>query len=665
MLIIGVDTGGTFTDFIYRDERGWGVHKRLSTPHDPSEAVRAGIRHIAGDRPVHVVHGSTVATNAILERKGVKTALVTNRGMEDVIEIGRQNRSRLYDLHYRRTPHIVPPELRFGVPGRVTSEGDVAEDFDPAAAAAVLDAVRASGAQSVAVCLLFSFLRPEHERAVGEALQELDIPVSLSHEVLAEFREFERTSTTVINAYVSPIMTRYLSALQNALRGGQLRIMQSNGGSISAETAMRESVRTILSGPAGGAVGAHVIGGAAGHGRLVTFDMGGTSTDVALLDNDLPLTMESSIGGYPVRTPMIDIHTVGAGGGSIARLDRGGALTVGPESAGADPGPICYGRGREITVTDANLYLGRLIPERFLGGEMRLDSDRLNAAMEDMARRAGLTPTALAEGILDVANANMERAVRVISVERGHDPREFTLFSFGGAGGLHAAFLARLLSMPKVFIPKNPGILSAVGMVTADVIRDASRTVMAKARDIGPEDMGTWFEELEKQAGTALAAEGFGADAVTHERFLDMRYEGQSFEITVPLTDDFAAGFEDEHERRYGYRNPGKALEVVTVRLRSRGRPEKPDFPEGRDMSAAIPPEALLGKTQTVFSGAAVTTAVLDRERLLPGNTFRGPAILTEYTSTIVIPPFASGRVDARGNIILDLDLAPEPGGER
>jgi N-methylhydantoinase A len=425
---------------------------------------------------------------------------------------------------------------------------------------------------------------------------------------------------------------------------------------------MRESVRTILSGPAGGAVGAHFIGGAAGHDRLVTFDMGGTSTDVALIDGDLPLTMESSIGGYPVRTPMIDIHTVGAGGGSIARLDRGGALTVGPESAGADPGPICYGRGHEITVTDANLFLGRLIPERFLGGEMRLDTEKLGAAMEDMARRAGLTPTALAEGILDVANASMERAIRVISVERGHDPREFSLFSFGGAGGLHAAFLARQLSMPHVFIPRNPGILSAVGMVTADVIRDASRTVMAKARDIGPEDMAAWFNDLEQQALSALADEGYGPDSVSHERFLDMRYEGQSFEITVPLTDDFTGSFEEEHERKYGYRNPGKALEVVTVRLRSRGRPEKPDFPESGSLTDAMPSDAVLGQTQTVFSGVATTTAVIDRERLLPGNTLRGPAILTEYTSTIVIPPFASGRVDARGNIILDID--PEDGGE-
>jgi len=656
MLIIGVDTGGTFTDFIYRDENGWGVHKRLSTPHDPAEAVLAGIAHIAGGRPVRVVHGSTVATNAILERKGVPTALVTNRGFEDVIEIGRQNRSRLYDLHYRRAPHIVPPGLRFGIPGRVGSDGGVVEGFDAEEARRVAEAVRASGAGSVAVCLLFSFLRPDHERAMGEALTRLGLPVSLSHEILAEFREFERTSTTVVNAYVAPKMSRYLASLQTALQEGSLRIMQSNGGSISAATAMAEPVRTILSGPAGGAVGAHFTGAMAGHSRLITFDMGGTSTDVALIDGGLPLTLESSIEGYPVKVPMIDIHTVGAGGGSIARFDEGGSLTVGPESAGADPGPICYGRGTEITVTDANLFLGRLIPERFLGGEMTLQTDRLHRAMEDMAARAGLTPVQLAEGILDVADANMERAIRVISVERGFDPREFTLFSFGGAGGLHAAFLARLLSIPRLMIPGNPGILSAVGMVTADVIRDYSRTVMRTAADLAPGEAGGWFAGLEAQGSADLEREGFAAGAVRHERFLDMRYTGQSFEIIVPYGADFVERFEAEHERKYGYRNPGKAVEIVNVRLRSRGIPEKPAFPGAGALECEMAPEAVVGTAETVFSGRATPTPVIERERLRPGNAVRGPAILVEYTSTIVIPPFASGRVDAWGNILLDID---------
>ena len=478
MLTIGVDTGGTFTDLIYRNGKDIGTYKTLSTPQNPSEAVVQGISHIANslgmgqdisDLNISIVHGSTVATNAILERKGVRTALVTNAHFTDIIEIGRQNRSRLYDLAYRKDRHIVPQELRFGVPGRVTSSGEVIEAFDREAASAIVDRIKASGAESVAVCFLFSFLEPDHERQMGNMLESLGLPVSLSHQILAEFREFERTSTTVVNAYVSPIMTRYLTDLKNAATGNSLRIMQSNGGSISADTAMRESVRTILSGPAGGAVGAHKIGSMAGFDSLITFDMGGTSTDVSLMDKQLPLTLESSISGYPVKVPMIDIHTVGAGGGSIASLDSGGSLTVGPESSGAAPGPVCYGQGGTmVTVTDANLYLGRIVPERFLGGGMPLDKANARKAVEALASEISMEPLELAEGVLAVANTNMERAIRVISVEKGHDPREFTLFSFGGAGGMHCAELARLLGMSKVFIPINPGILSAAGMLMAD-----------------------------------------------------------------------------------------------------------------------------------------------------------------------------------------------------
>ncbi len=659
MLIIGVDTGGTFTDFIYKDGDAFGVHKRLSTPDDPSRAVIEGVRHIAGNRPVQIVHGSTVATNAILERKGVKTALIANQGFKDVIEIGRQNRHALYDLHYRRRPHIVPRELRFGLPGRITSEGSEAEPFDPAAAKAAARAIAEAGCESVAVCLLFSFLDPAHELAVREAFADLGIPVSLSHEILAEFREFERTSTTVINAYVSPKMTRYLTSLQNeAGKDTPLRIMQSNGGSISADTAMRESVRTILSGPAGGAVGAHALAQAAGFEKIITFDMGGTSTDVALIDGCLPLTMESGIEGYPVKVPMIDIHTVGAGGGSIARLDEGGALRVGPESAGADPGPICYGKGSEIATTDANLFLGRLIPERFLGGGMRLHTEKLDAAMRAMAATAGLAPEALAEGILDVANATMERAIRVISVERGFDPREFALFSFGGAGGLHACFLAKQLSMPRVFIPKNPGILSAIGMIMADVIKDYSRTVMCAAANTCVADLDAHFAPLVEQGAADLAAEGFSRTDMRFEKFLDMRYQGQSFEIITPWSETFAEAFETEHERKYGYRNPGKAIEIVNIRLRARGLPQKPDFARAAKLTDKTPAAALLETRPVIFAGKTTPTPVMERDALLPGNTVQGPAILVEYTSTIVLPPFATANVDAWGNLVVDIDCA-------
>lgn len=656
MLIIGVDTGGTFTDFIYKDGERWGVHKRLSTPHDPSEAVINGIRHIAGDRSVQVVHGSTVATNAILERKGVRTALISNQGFEDIIQIGRQNRSELYNLSFCKKPHIVPAELRFGISGRIDHEGNEVEPFSEDNVQNILKRIRESGVESVALCLLFSYLNPDHENRMRELLDGIGIPVSVSHEILAEFREFERTSTTVINAYVSPRMSRYLTKLQDTLGDDPLRIMQSNGGSISAETAMNESVRTILSGPAGGAVGAHAIGRMAGYNRLITFDMGGTSSDVALINEELPLTLESSIEDYPVKVPMIDIHTVGAGGGSIARLDAGGSLTVGPESAGADPGPICYGKGSEITVTDANLYLGRLIPEHFLGGEMSLETEKLDRAMEAMAEKAGLTPVELAEGILDIANTNMERAIRVISVERGFDPREFTMFSFGGAGGMHCAFLARLLSIPRLFIPGNPGILSAVGMVMADVIKDYSLTVMRNQHNTTVDNLEQLFAPLETQGRADLAAEGFADKDIVIERFLDMRYQGQSFEIIVPFGGDWIEEFSLLHKQNYGYRNDDKTVEIVNIRLRTKGMPIKPEVPEAGRLVSEMDPEALIGSTETVFDSKKMETSILDRDKLRPGNRVAGPAIIIEYSSTLVIPPFASGEVDAYGNLIFDIN---------
>ncbi|MBG0776192.1 MAG: hydantoinase/oxoprolinase family protein [Desulfovibrionaceae bacterium] len=669
MRIIGVDTGGTFTDLIFQDGQNgqdgdsWRVYKLLSTPRNPAEAVLDGLAAATGDDPAprQVVHGSTVATNAILERKGVKTALVTNAGFTDVIVIGRQNRARLYDLAYRKEPHIVPDELRFGVGGRVDHDGAELAPLDEDAVRKAAEAMAAAGVESVAVSLLFSFARPEHENRVRELLADLGVPVSLSHEILAEFREFERTSTTLVNAYVSPKMKRYITFLMDRLRAGDaLRIMQSNGGSISAETAMNESVRTILSGPAGGAVGAHEIARLAGFDKIITFDMGGTSTDVSLMDGALSLTLESSISGYPVKTPMIDIHTVGAGGGSIADVDAGGSLTVGPESAGADPGPICYGKGERITVTDANLFLGRLIPEHFLGGNMALHTDRLEAAFATMAERTGLAPAEVAEGILAVANTNMERAIRVISVERGFDPREFTLFSFGGAGGLHACNLARLLNMPTVFIPKNPGILSAVGMLMADVIKDYSHTVMLEApKTVTGESRAATealFAPLEARGREELAAEGIAPDAVVLERFLDMRYEGQSFEIITPFDGDYVEAFHGLHEKTYGYRNSGKPVQVVNIRLRAKGSPTKPTF-EPAPLGGPEPaPEALLGEREVVFGGRAVTSRVVDRDRLAPGNVIQGPAVIVEYTSTLLIPPFADARVDAYGNLIIDIE---------
>jgi N-methylhydantoinase A len=657
IVTIGVDTGGTFTDFIFKDRDGWGVYKVLSTPRNPAEAVLKGLSQIAADvKARRIVHGSTVATNAILERKGVKTALVTNKGFEDILEIGRQNREKLYDLACNKEPPVVPEALRFGVRERTMCTGELLEPFNMEEAKAVLPKIREAGAESVAVCFLFSYLNPAHEKVMGELIADLNIPFSLSHEILSEFREYERTSTTVINAYVSPGMKGYVSHIMKDLgEKDSLRVMQSNGGSISAETAMKESVRTILSGPAGGAVGAYEIGRMAGFHKIISFDMGGTSTDVSLMDNHLSLTLESRIAGYPVKIPMIDIHTVGAGGGSVAYVDSGGALRVGPESAGADPGPICYGKGTRITVTDVHLYLGRLIPEHFLGGGMRLQAERLDPYFSQMGKTLSLSPAELAEGILSVANTAMERAIRVISVEKGYDPREFTLFTFGGAGGLHAAYLARLLGIPKVLVPKNPGILSAIGMLMSDIIKDYSLTLMRNQAGIKKEGLSELFYDLETKGKNDLIAEGVDENAIVLERFLDMRYAGQSHEIIVPCTEDYIEGFHVLHEKKYGYRNRDKAIEVVNLRLRARGSPEKPEFKKSRTSSKPIPDEALLGEKEVSFEGRSVKTQVLHREKLLTGNKIEGPAILVEYSSTVVVPPFADAFVDEYGNVMMGI----------
>jgi len=656
MIVIGIDTGGTFTDFIFQHGTQRKLYKCPSTPSNPAEAILDGLRHIAAPGGKTIVHGSTVATNAILERKGVKTALVTNRGFEDVIEIGRQNRTRLYDLKYRREPHIVPKSLRFGVSGRVGCNGEIHEAFDESGARETARRILGENAESVAVCFLFSFANPDHERTMKRILEDSGLSVSASHEILSEFREYERTSTTVINAYVSPRMKKYISHLVDSMEPkDRLRIMQSNGGAISAETAMAESVRTILSGPAGGAVGAFEIGKIAGHHRLITFDMGGTSTDVSLIDGGLSLTTESKISDYPVKVPMVDIHTVGAGGGSIARPDVGGSLKVGPESAGADPGPICYGTGRDITVTDADLYLGRLVPERFLGGNMRLHPERLNPYFEAMAKTLGLTPVELAQGVLDVANTNMEKAIRVISVERGYDPAEFTLFSFGGAGAMHAAFLARLLNIPKVLVPQHPGILSAMGMLMADVVKDYSQTVMIHEKDTDQEDLVQQFRALEERGFADLLEEGVQQEHMLMERYLDMRYKGQSYEILIPFDQDYIDRFQELHENKYGYRNPNKDVEIVNVRLRARGVPDKPEF-RPSDFAGETPPsEAFLGERDVVFDLENVKAKIFSRENLQPGNFVPGPAIVAEYSSTVVIPPFAQGRVDPYGNLLLKI----------
>jgi N-methylhydantoinase A len=534
---IGVDTGGTFTDFVFERDGRINLFKLPSTPSDPSLAIRQGLARICDETgaqlsKVEVVHGTTVGTNALLQRRGARIALITTKGFEDVLVIGRQARPELYNLNAVKPNPLVDDELRLGIRERVVASGEVIEALDEEDLRRLVKKLKQSRVEAVAISLLFSFLHPEHEERIATSLTELDVPLSISNRILPEYREYERTSTVVINAYLQPLMGRYLKRLtQNT---GNLRVMQSSGGSISADVAAVEPVRTILSGPSGGVIGALRAAQSAGIQNVITFDMGGTSTDVALCDSGaIRTTSEAIVAGLPVAVSVMDIHTVGAGGGSIARVDEGGSLRVGPESAGADPGPACYGKSLLPTVTDAHVVLGHFGGLGLLGGEFKLDEKRAHEAMSNLANDLSkvtgkrFSVVAAAEGVLSVANTNMERALRHISVERGHDPRQFALLPFGGAGGLHAVDLARALRIPTIIAPTAPGALSAVGVLVADVIKDQSRTVMYRAQEMSK--LGKVFTELEKEATALLRSEGFPRTRQRHERSLAMRYRGQSF----------------------------------------------------------------------------------------------------------------------------------------
>jgi N-methylhydantoinase A len=671
-MLLGIDVGGTFTDFVFLDGAGQvRIHKLLTSARDPSLSILQGMADLEAGPEVTVIHGATVATNALLERRGAPTALVTTEGFGDVLEIGRQNRPDLYALHPTRPPALVPAHWRFELSERIDCRGHVLIHPDPAALEAVARQILAEGVESVAVCLLFSFLNPTHEQQVRDqilALAQEPAPfVSLSCEVLPEYREYERTATTVINAYVAPLMSRYLANLEQGLEGRRLRIMQSNGGSISASAARTQAARTALSGPAGGVVGAFELARMAGIDQVISFDMGGTSTDVSLCPGRVQETTEGTIAGMPLRLPIIDIHTVGAGGGSIARLDAGGALRVGPESAGSDPGPICYGReeAHEITVTDAHLILGRLDADHFLGGRMSLDVERARDGMGALARSLGSSLEAAAWGVVRVANSNMERAIRTISVERGHDPRDLALVAFGGAGPLHACELASALSIPRVLIPPHPGVLSALGMVLADVVKDYSRTVMLRLDQVDRTILERLFEPLQQQARAELLAEGIAEDQMVLQPALDMRYVGQSYELIVPWSGDsrdLADGFHEAHRQRFTYASEKEAVEIVNLRLKAVGRAVKPCFspqPEG----PSDPRMAQVGHKSVGFADAhapdglrMMIAALYDRDRLSPGHVIVGPAIVFQLDATTVIPPGWVAAVDGWGNLLLSVE---------
>jgi N-methylhydantoinase A len=671
MLRIAIDTGGTFTDCIFFRGGRLEILKIPSRSQHPAQAIAEALEKILPSTKslrstrqqvnFELVCGTTVGTNALLERRGGRVALVTTAGFEDVLEIGRQARPRLYDFFVDPPAPLVPRERRFGLRERVGADGRVVLRPAPADFARVVRLVQRSRAESVAICLLFSFANPRHESAMARRLRALGIPVCVSHQIFPEFREFERTSTTVVNAYLVPVMSRYLRELEEIAarrtgswkRGSAVRVMQSAGGIISSGVAAREPVRTILSGPAGGVLGAEYAARLAGFGRIISFDMGGTSTDVALLEGGLRTTGESVVASLPVAVPMLDIHTVGAGGGSLARFDRAGALRVGPESAGADPGPIAYGRGERPTVTDAHLILGRLGSEGLLGGEFRLDKIRARKWMERW-RGPMRSVEAFAKGILDVVEATMEKAIRVISIERGHDPRDYALVAFGGAGGLHACNLAAALGIPAVVVPKFPGALAALGILRADVVKDFSRTILEPAKSTqGAEPVVRRVSaHLNKQGIRQMRAEGFSRSQVRIESSLDLRYIGQSFELRVPASGDFIAAFHKEHERSYGYADSTRAVEIVNVRARFIGVIRKPALPRSRP-APANSSAAITQVRGVYFDRGFLQARVYDRAKVRSGNRFAGPAIVREYSATTVVPPRWQAQVDSYENLIL------------
>jgi N-methylhydantoinase A/oxoprolinase/acetone carboxylase beta subunit len=630
---IGIDAGGTFTDFIVVHDNGSiETFKLRSDPRSPAKVILAGLAQVSGTRAevVHeVIHGSTVATNALLERKGARAALVTTAGFEDVIHIGRQNRPELYNLTPQLRSPIIPRSLCFGVRERAWFDGTIAQSPSSAEIARLKTRLRRARVQSIAICFLHAYRNPQNEKLVAAALQDLGDAlgyVCTSHDVCPEFREYERSSTTLINAYVGPLMDKYLGELE---RGSHpIAIMQSNGGFMSAKEARKHAVRTVLSGPAGGVVGALEVAKLSDFSRILGFDMGGTSTDVSLCDGRPRETLEATIGGLPVRVPMLDIHTVGAGGGSLARVDEGGLLRVGPESAGADPGPACYGKGSRPTVTDGHVVLGRIAQDQLIGGGMRLEPDRAAAAVDSIARALKISRIAAAQGILRVANANMERAIRLVSVERGHDPRDFALVAFGGCGGLHACEIAQELGIRTVLVPEHAGALSALGMLLADRVRDYAAGVLNRS------DLEREFTRLERIARKDLP----GAELI---RSADIRYTGQSYELTVPWRpDNPAAPFHQEHQRVYGYSHPEGAIEIVAIRVRARLAIQKPRLIAKRIISkrtASRRPGATASR-RIHSAGAWRDTPVYPRSSLTE-TPARGPALILDYGSTTLVPP--------------------------
>jgi len=654
-LIIGIDTGGTFTDFFWLDPAGEGnlrVLKEPSTPGEPSRAILNGLGRIE-QRFETIVHGTTVATNAVLERKGARVTLLTTRGFEDLIEIGRQTRRDIYDLNVDRPDPLVSRARRIGIRERLDKRGEILEPLE--ITEEQVSTLKEQNPESVAVCYLFSYINPEHEKKTRELLSEAGLETywSLSSEVIPEYREYERFSTTVINAHVTPVMDRYLGNLEQHLEADHLRVMQSNGGSMEAGTARRQAVQTLLSGPAGGVVAAQTVAQQCGLENVISFDMGGTSTDVSFLPGRITTTDEATIDDLPVKLPMINIHTVGAGGGSIAFRDQASVLQVGPESAGADPGPVCYDQGgSRLTVTDANLLTGRLVESAIFGDAIRLNKEKTAHQADQFSREFGIGREELAESILAVANARMERAIRVISVEQGYDPGTATLIAFGGAGPLHGCAIAEALGIGQVLVPMHAGVFSAFGLLWADVVRDRTRTVIRRTPDIDWEELEGLLLEIQAEVERDILAQGIAAEAVRFEWILDMRYKAQSYELSIPWQPEMIEAFHRRHEERYTFRHDDRPVEVVNLQVRGIGSVAKPDLPahEGTQQEISLEHHP---KQTGYYQGARITTPVIERSELVPGATGEGPFVVAEQTSTTFVPPDWQLRVNEYGHLML------------
>lgn len=651
-MLLGVDTGGTFTDFVLLDDSGIRVHKVLSTPDAPERAILQGIGALGLDAELKtgnllLIHGSTVATNAALEGKGVRTAFVTNRGFGDMLTIGRQARPQLYELQATPLPPPVPAELCLETGGRIDQRGELLEALTDADLSRLVEEIQRLRPQSVAINLLYSYLDPQYEKRIAAALPG-DLFVSRSSQVLPEYKEYERGIATWLNAWLGPLVSGYLRRLETALKPTPVTIMQSSGGTMAAAQAADKAVNLLLSGPAGGLAGAFHMGLGAGRTRLISFDMGGTSTDVALLDGSIGLTNEGSIGRWPVAVPMVDMQTIGAGGGSIASLDAGGMLHVGPQSAGANPGPACYGNGGDaVTVTDANLVLGRLQASHFLGGAMRLNPRAALTAVQKLANAMGMSAESAAEGVIRVANEHMSRALRAISIERGHNPDDFTLCCFGGAGGLHVCELAEQLGLQRALVPVHAGVLSAFGMLVAPRQRQLTRTATQLLLEANAGAIEGTLLQLATVGRRELRSEAIPAGDITAEFSLDLRYSGQSFTLNIPWQGDVAtavSAFHDAHKVRYGH---AMELTVELVNLRA--------TVSARSAPIELPRAAYIERQPTWVEvhGIDQPVALMQRDGLEIDRTYSGPLLIAEQASTTWVKPGWRLQRDECGNLQL------------